>query len=62
MKRFVGAVHRYQASLPSGLISMREFWQVKDRQNPVVNVLFTTFSHFFRLIKLYITCFHYELC
>ena len=51
-----------QSSLPSGLISTWEFWQVKDRQNPIVSVLFTTFSDFFRLIKLYITCCHYELC
>ena len=43
-----------QSSLPSGLISTWEFWQVKDRQNPVVSVLFTTSSDFFRLIKLYI--------
>ena len=51
-----------QSSLPSGLISTWEFWQVKDRQNSTVSVLFTTFSDFFRLIKLYITCCHYELC
>ena len=51
-----------QSSLPSGLISTWEFWQVKDLQNPIVNVLFTIFSDFFRLIKLYITCCHYELC
>ena len=50
-----------QSSLPSGLISTWEFWQVKDLQNPIVSVLFTTFSDFFRLIKLYITCCHYEL-
>ena len=34
-------------------IYMREFWQVKDCQNPIVSVLFTTFSDFFRMIKLY---------
>ena len=28
-----------QSSLPSGLISKWEFWQVKDCQNPIVNVL-----------------------
>ena len=33
-----------QSSLPSGLISIWEFWQVKDRQNPIVSVLFTTLS------------------
>ena len=42
-----------QSSLPSGLISTWEFWQVKDLQNPIVSVLCTTFSDFFRLIKLY---------
>ena len=51
-----------QSSLPSGLISTWEFWQVKDLQNPIVSVLFTSFSDFFRLIKLHITCCHYELC
>ena len=51
-----------QSSLPSGLISTWEFWEVKDLENTIVSVLFTTFSDFFRLIKLYITCFHYELC
>ena len=51
-----------QSSLPSGLISTWEFWQVKDLQNPIVSVLFTTFSDFFRLIILYIACCHYELC
>ena len=43
-----------QLSLPSGLISASEFWQVKDRQNPTASIPFTTFSDFFRLIKLYI--------
>ena len=47
---------------PVGWYLREEFWQVKDRQNPVVNVLFTTFVHCFRLIKLYITCCHFELC
>ena len=51
-----------QSSLPSRQISTWEFWQVKDRENPVASVLFITFSNFFRLIKLYITCCHYELC
>ena len=51
-----------QSSLPSGLISTFGFWQVKDRQNPIVSVLLTTFSDFFRLIKPYITCCHHELC
>ena len=50
-----------QSSLPSGSISTWEFWQVKDLQNPIVTVLFTTFSDFFQLIKLYITSCHYEL-
>ena len=61
MKPFEGAVHRYQSSLPSGLISTWDFWQVKNRQIPIVSALFTTFSDFFRLIKLYTTCCHYEL-
>ena len=56
MKRFAGAVHRYQSSLPTGLTSTWKFWQVKDRQNPIVSVLFTTFSDFFRLIRLYKPC------
>ena len=30
----------------SGMISAREFWQVNDRQSPIVGVLFTTFSVF----------------
>ena len=51
-----------QSSLLSGLISTWKFWQVKDLKNTIVSVLFTTFSDFFRLIKLYITCCHYELC
>ena len=51
-----------QSSLPSGLISTSEFWQVKNLQNPKVSVLFTAFSDFFRLIKLHVTCCHYELC
>ena len=46
----------------SGLISAWEFWQVSDRQSPVVGVLFTTFSDIFRLVELYIACCHYELC
>ena len=46
----------------SGLLSAREFWQVTDCQSPILGVLFTTFSDFFRLIKLYITCCHYEMC
>ena len=31
----------------SELISAWVFWQVNDRQSPVVGVLFTTFSDFF---------------
>ena len=46
----------------SGLISSWEFWQVNDRQSPIVGVLFTTFNDFFWLIRLYVTCCHYELC
>ena len=46
----------------SGLLSAREFWQVTDCQSPILGVLFTTFSDFFRLMKLYITCCHYEMC
>ena len=45
----------------SGLISAWEFWQFSDRQTPIVGVLFTTFSDFFRLIRLCITRCHYEL-
>ena len=51
-----------QSGLPSGLISTWEFWQVKDRQNQIASVSFTTSSDFFRLIKLAMTCCHYELC
>ena len=39
-----------------------EFWQIKDYQSSIVGVLFTTFSDFFRLIKLNVICCHYELC
>ena len=46
----------------SGLISAWEFWQVNDRQSSMVDVLFTIFSDFFRVIKLYIILCHYELC
>ena len=45
----------------SGLISAWEFWQFSDRHTLIVGVLFTTFSDFFRLIRLYITRCHYEL-
>ena len=45
-----------------GLISMLEFWQVNDSQNPKVGVLVTTFSIFFRLIRQYVTRYHSELC
>ena len=50
-----------QSSLLSGLISTWEFWQANFCQSPIVGVLFTTFSDFFQLIKLYIICCHYEL-
>ena len=43
-----------QSSLPSELKFTWEFWQVKDCLNPIESVWFTTFSDFFRLIKLYI--------
>ena len=46
----------------SRLISTWEFWQVNDRQSPEICALFTTFSDFFRLVKLYITRCYYELC
>ena len=42
----------------SGLIFAWEVWQVKDHQSPIVSVLFTTFSDFLRLVRLYIACCH----
>ena len=36
----------------SGMISAWEFWQVNDRQSPIIGVLFTTFSDFFWLVNI----------
>ena len=35
-----------------------EFWQVNDRQSPIVGVLLTIYNDFYRLIRLYITRCH----
>ena len=41
-----------QSSVPSGLISTWEFWQVKNRQNPIVKCIIDYFQWFFSTDKI----------
>ena len=62
IKRFVGAVHRYQSIKSAQADIYVRVLESQGSLKPNVSVLFTTFSDFFQLIKLNTTCCHHELC